>query len=338
MPMATTEILKLEDKRRQPKKRLFDRLDWALRVAALALLAYVTYLLWVRNGVAATNVPAPMPRGAAGTIAAPLLNLQPAVPWIFAIVAPLTVMISVRGFFRAAQTPEYRAEDLWYRMSVFREVASAISEAGDTKNDAGERVPLLKPKFRYLLTCVDKFVDDAQDVLTSRARVYYAFGSSAFLAAVGTLHVAGILANRSLEHTETLLHSVTAGTATHFVVLRIFSSLAVAAAVYAIVKAMIAFSSSFFHEATRLLDRRHALRFGRLYIYSRGDEFDFQEMEEAFQWHMEPHTVFQGISPTAITDSALTQLTRTVSELADTVAKVRGAAAAGASSRPGSSA
>jgi|GEM_PF-3444694 len=113
--------------------------------------------------------------------------------------------------------------------------------------------------------------------------------------------------------------------ATHFVVMRVFSALAVSAAVYAIVKALISLGSSFLHEATRLLDRRHALRFGRLYMYLRTEDFDFKEMEDAFQWHRDSSTVFQEISGAAITDSTLSQMLRTIGETAESISKVKAA-------------
>jgi hypothetical protein len=130
-----------------------------------------------------------------------------------------------------------------------------------------------------------------------------------------------VLAYNALGQATLLLHPIQ--NPTHFVIMRIFGALAFAAAAYAIVKTLISYGSSFFHEGTRLLDRRHALRFGRLYMYMKGEKYDFEELEEAFQWHMESQTIFQAISPSKITDSTISQLLKTVSDTAGAVAKIK---------------
>jgi hypothetical protein len=195
-----------------------------------------------------------------------------------------------------------------------RELSGRIAElkkVGSVDGDVEGRV--LSDRTVYLLACVDKFAQEAHEVLTSKAKAYFIGGISCLVATLGTLHLAGLLAMNTYQITFASLNN--SKWPTHFVVIRVFSSLALAAAVYAVVKTFLSYSSAFFHEATRLLDRRHALRFGRLYMYLRREEYSFEQMEKTFEWHRETRTVFQGISATKIADSTLNQAMKTVAEL-----------------------
>lgn len=64
---------------------------------------------------------------------------------------------------------------------------------------------------------------------------------------------------------------------------------------------LIYLSRSCFHEATILYNRRHALRFGRLFVYLKmsGDMFDLKELETAFKWTDEYSTAFKELKPEA---------------------------------------
>jgi hypothetical protein len=58
-------------------------------------------------------------------------------------------------------------------------------------------------------------------------------------------------------------------------------------------------SRSCFHEATILYNRRHALRFGRLFVYLKtaGNVFTIDELETAFKWTDEYSTAFKELKP-----------------------------------------
>jgi hypothetical protein len=62
---------------------------------------------------------------------------------------------------------------------------------------------------------------------------------------------------------------------------------------------LIYLSRSCFHEATILYNRRHALRFGRLFVYLKmsGELFDLKELETAFKWTDEYSTAFKELKP-----------------------------------------
>lgn len=238
--------------------------------------------------------------------------------WFSAAIAPIA-FLPIRGLLFATPTYDERSMDLRLRINELKNTVDRM------KADSGylnvERFPICNDKIKYLMACVDKFVDEAQQVLSTRAHAFYVFGTCAILGAIGILHYVGILAYDAFHQYDMLLEP--RHNATQYIVIRIFTSLAFAAAIYAIVKTLIYYGSSFFHEGTRLLDRRHALRFGRLYMYLKGSDYDFVELEGAFQWHMESQTIFQNISATKITDNTFNQLIKSMSDLAGAVSKLK---------------
>jgi uncharacterized membrane protein len=61
------------------------------------------------------------------------------------------------------------------------------------------------------------------------------------------------------------------------------------------VYAAFSFAKAFFHEGTNLFNKRHALRFGRLYVYLYSENIVFSELERAFNWNIENSTAFKDI-------------------------------------------
>jgi hypothetical protein len=59
----------------------------------------------------------------------------------------------------------------------------------------------------------------------------------------------------------------------------------------------IALSRALLHEGTVLYSRRHALRFGRLYVYLTKGNVVFKDLEEAFKWNAEFTSAFKDITP-----------------------------------------
>ncbi|QLA17412.1 hypothetical protein [Desulfolutivibrio sulfoxidireducens] len=58
-------------------------------------------------------------------------------------------------------------------------------------------------------------------------------------------------------------------------------------------------SRTFFDQAERLKDRRHALRQGRLFVHLNGGKMSVDEMEKAFNWNMSSDNAFANINPEA---------------------------------------
>ncbi|NJN80528.1 MAG: hypothetical protein HC797_08680, partial [Anaerolineales bacterium] len=62
---------------------------------------------------------------------------------------------------------------------------------------------------------------------------------------------------------------------------------------------------SFLHEASVLRERRHALRFGRLYAYLKKGDVQFSELQESFDWNKMAVTSFLDVNPSAIAETLL---------------------------------
>lgn len=81
----------------------------------------------------------------------------------------------------------------------------------------------------------------------------------------------------------------------YILTLRLFQASAFATFVLLGAYVLHAFSRAFFHEGTKLRERRHALRFGRLYMYLKKDSFNVKEFEQVFDWNRDTATAFQQI-------------------------------------------
>ncbi|GAA4748454.1 hypothetical protein GCM10023350_36730 [Nocardioides endophyticus] len=153
------------------------------------------------------------------------------------------------------------------------------------------------------LAAVDLFVEKAQRVLSRRAQRMFTRGTTYAVAAALMLVGAIGFTGWRMEHSSSEVDP-----STQQVVLMLFQSLALAAIIYVSVKWFVALASSFFHEAVSLWERRHALRFGRLYMYLNPDEVKLADVETAFQWNKQSATSFMEISPAAITDTVFNKL------------------------------
>lgn len=57
-----------------------------------------------------------------------------------------------------------------------------------------------------------------------------------------------------------------------------------------------------------LRQRRHALRFGRLYVYLNQGQVELDKLQEAFQWNKEVITSFLDMKPEVITETIIQKL------------------------------
>ena len=91
-------------------------------------------------------------------------------------------------------------------------------------------------------------------------------------------------------------------------ILKLFSTLGVTAYIYVSVKLLISLSRSFFHEGLSLFERRHALRFGRMYLYLKKGVVSEKWLETFFQWNKETKTSFLDMKPEVVTETLLHKL------------------------------
>lgn len=171
------------------------------------------------------------------------------------------------------------------------------------------------------LAAADLFVEKAQAALTQRSRKLYWSGAAITFAAVILLGGAIAFAFSRLIAP----HDANTKLGTQDLILAVFQALAFSAFIFVAVKYLIALSRSFFHEATHLLERRHALRFGRLWLYQNPKVPNIDDMMKAFNWNKETTSAFLDIRPEVMTRTifndvidALAKLpTETASKLID---------------------
>ena len=149
----------------------------------------------------------------------------------------------------------------------------------------------------FRLAAVDLFVEKAQDVLTHRARNMVRAGIATSVGAVAALITLSVFIARhagDVPYDHTLNINV--------LVLRVVSAISLGAIVLVGVKYFVALARSFLHESVTLLGRRHALRFGRMYVYlnAGNKEMKLEDLREAFQWNIGGDSSFLDIKPEEI--------------------------------------
>ncbi|WP_163750851.1 hypothetical protein [Mycolicibacterium helvum] len=151
----------------------------------------------------------------------------------------------------------------------------------DLTVEFGHAGPQIRPEALFRLAAVDLFVEKAQSVLSARARRMSRAGFAASITAVLCLALlAGYIvihANAQPRDGKDLLLNE--------LILRIVTAVSLGAVVLVAVKYLISLARSFFHESVTLLSRRHALRFGRMYVYLHDGDIDLKELRKVFDWN-----------------------------------------------------
>jgi len=213
------------------------------------------------------------------------------------------------------------------RVSLRSTSAGKVKLAGRWKDVAQEvyaRKTLLLASKRHLeqnkvenpvaLASTDVFVEKAQKFLSSRAWWYFILGSFTGLAAIAvpvssavylfTVKIKDILELQAGE-------KEIGGAMLAALILKASSATAfLGAATYFLVS----ISRAFLHEATVLYGRRHALRFGRLYVYIKNGKVSFKELEQAFNWSKEFPTAFRDINPDKVVRLPISKLIDALAE------------------------
>jgi len=171
--------------------------------------------------------------------------------------------------------------------------------------------PELRPDQVFALASTDLFVEKAQRVLTRRYRTLFTMGIVVIGLTLLILGLAVVLAMTQLRDPvdSEVLHSNQA------LALRIFQATAFTAFLLVAVKLLIALGRSFFHEALSLVERRHALRFGRLYVYLMKGEVEGEWLEGAFQWNKESRTSFLDMKPEVVAETLLHRIVEAFGKL-----------------------
>jgi hypothetical protein len=169
-----------------------------------------------------------------------------------------------------------------------------------------------------VMAATDVFAEKAQKTLSDRAKLLIALGTIVGLIALACL-IAGALwvGNRTVfELFEAGILDMTKHP-NQFMGLIILQRITVSGLLLGAVYFLVMVSRALLHEAMVLLGRRHSLRFGRLYVYSKLGHINYEEMEKAFAWSSEHHSAFADIRGEKITKS----LVQTIAGVAREVAK-----------------
>ncbi len=199
-------------------------------------------------------------------------------------------------FFRIAETLDLRTETLVHAMVQLDDAAPGMFD--DRRHEL------------FRLATVDLFVEKAQAVLTARARRMSRAGLLSSSVAVVML---GLLAWYVADNGRDRLPDL----GRNELILRIVSAIGLAAIVLVAVKYLVALARSFFHESLTLLSRRHALRFGRMYLYLNPSDVQLDNLLEAFDWNRGGDSSFLDIKPGDIGQTPYTLIAQGMSDALD---------------------
>ena len=165
----------------------------------------------------------------------------------------------------------------------------------------------------FKLATVDVFVEKAQKQLSDRATSFRKWGA---LTAVAALVLIGVgIWRLSAVNWKEQLNGLDSANSWHMALLALRSS--TLAGLYAgAVVFLIFISRALLHEMVVLYQRRHALRFGRLFIYLHPDRITVDELQKAFNWNAEYRSAFKDIHAEKIMQGVPGKVLDTTVELA----------------------
>ena len=189
----------------------------------------------------------------------------------------------------------------WYRIAALKRAKDRLKAEG----------VVAEPEQAFLLASTDLFVEKAQIALTRRAHYLFLSGAATTLVIVGILAKTAIfIAQRIAEPMDPAIYN-----STRALGFRVFQSTALTAVSLIGIKFLLSLARSFFHEGQRLFELRHALRFGRLFVYLRHGTINDNRLEDAFQWNKESRTSFLDMRPEMIADTVFNKLVDSIGKL-----------------------
>jgi len=166
----------------------------------------------------------------------------------------------------------------------------------------------------YALAATNLYVERAQKFITLRGRLLLGMGVLLSASILALLYETAVYIVKSFD-LEKLPDEWPQA------ILVLFHSISISAVALIGAYFLASIARACLHEGIALFQRRHALRFGRLYVYLKKGEIDFKELDAAFQWHEGVDTAFRDIKLDAFTRTLLHKFLETMPEL---VAAIRG--------------
>lgn len=207
-------------------------------------------------------------------------------------------MEAVKDFEKIKEHLRYRNESMIEALRLTTELAQGeFGQFSDKELLPSDRLAMGR------LAATDLFVEKAQRVLSRRASMMSALGYMSLV--MTTCVLGGSTAGALIVIHNARFDDPTTGE----VILRIFQGLGLAGYLLIAMRTFIALARSFFHEATVLRDRRHAMRFGRLMVHLMGGkEMTLEDLTEAFNWNIQTSSSFLDIDANRITETVVGNL------------------------------
>lgn len=161
----------------------------------------------------------------------------------------------------------------------------------------------------FNLAATDVFVEKAQKALTNRAYWLFAMGVFTTLVTLLGLLIAVIyLSNDELISIDS----------TYNFVLILLRKTTIASIILGAAYFFVALSRALFHESLNHFNKRHSLRFGRLFIYLQNGNVKFGQLEEAFSWNKEFTSAFKDINVETMSKSLMQRILDIVPSIINT--------------------
>lgn len=163
-----------------------------------------------------------------------------------------------------------------------------------------KQIEYIEKSKRAIIASTDLFIEKAQVQLTRIAKYLMILGLIALVLSIlismyCAIHISGIISIMPMHNDG--MNSID-------LIVFVIRSGAFGAFSGGIVYFLVQLSKSLFHESIVLYNRRHALRFGRLYMYSADKNFNLDDMQKAFKWTDEFDTAFKHIKTDGIASNA----------------------------------
>lgn len=178
-----------------------------------------------------------------------------------------------------------------------------------------------------VMAATDVFAEKAQRTLTDRANILIGIGVAVAVIALMCLVGGAVWILR--QETDRLF-SIETGVMelthhpNHYLGLIILQRITASGLLLGAVYFLVMIARALLHEAMVLYGRRHSLRFGRLYVYSKLGHVNYEEMEKAFGWSSEHRSAFADIRGDKISKS----IVQTIADVAKEVSRSTASAVA----------
>ncbi|HLP60900.1 MAG TPA: hypothetical protein VK186_18810 [Candidatus Deferrimicrobium sp.] len=167
-----------------------------------------------------------------------------------------------------------------------------------------------------MLAATDVFVEKAQRLLTKRARSLLIYGVFTATLAFGVI-LFSLCFLKKLDPFEFVKANEVNG---YILTILLMKATSISALILGAIYLLVAIARALFHEGLALFSKRHALRFGRLYIYLNAGKINFKDLEEAFKWNEDFSTAFKDIKADSITRTVFHRAFDTIPQIINAAA------------------